>query len=56
MPRPALRAAPRATRSSSRAASIYRIAGEARAAYEHSIPAVSALRYSVTFRTRRRPG
>jgi alkylated DNA repair dioxygenase AlkB len=36
--------------------SIYQIAGEARSAYEHSIPAVDALRYSVTFRTRRRAG
>jgi alkylated DNA repair dioxygenase AlkB len=35
--------------------SIYQIAGEARSAYEHSIPAVDALRYSVTFRTRRGP-
>jgi alkylated DNA repair dioxygenase AlkB len=33
--------------------SIYQIAGEARSAYEHSIPAVDALRYSITFRTRR---
>jgi len=33
--------------------SIYQIAGEARSAFEHSIPAVDALRYSITFRTRR---
>jgi alkylated DNA repair dioxygenase AlkB len=31
----------------------YLITGEARQAYEHSIPAVAALRYSVTFRTLR---
>jgi alkylated DNA repair dioxygenase AlkB len=30
--------------------SIYRIAGEARTAWEHSIPPVSAHRYSITFR------
>lgn len=35
--------------------SIYLLAGAARAAYEHSIPAVDALRYSITFRTLRRP-
>jgi alkylated DNA repair dioxygenase AlkB len=33
--------------------SIYLIAGPARSAYEHSIPAVEALRYSITFRTLR---
>ena len=33
--------------------SIYAIAGPARSAFEHSIPAVSALRYSITFRTLR---
>ena len=31
----------------------YIIAGEARSKYEHSIPAVAALRYSITFRTLR---
>jgi alkylated DNA repair dioxygenase AlkB len=36
--------------------SVYQIAGAARSAYEHSIPAVDALRYSVTFRTRRTEG
>ena len=36
--------------------SIYLLAGAARSAYEHSIPAVDALRYSITFRTLRRPG
>jgi alkylated DNA repair dioxygenase AlkB len=30
--------------------SIYRITGEARTAWEHSIPPVTAHRYSVTFR------
>lgn len=35
--------------------SIYLIAGQARTAYEHSIPAVTAQRYSITFRTHRRP-
>jgi alkylated DNA repair dioxygenase AlkB len=36
--------------------SIYLISGPARSAYEHSIPAVAELRYSITFRTlRRRP-
>lgn len=34
--------------------SIYLIAGEARTAFEHSIPAVTAPRYSITFRTLRR--
>lgn len=33
--------------------SAYLIAGEARTAYEHHIPAVSTLRYSITFRTLR---
>jgi alkylated DNA repair dioxygenase AlkB len=33
--------------------SIYLISGPARSAYEHSIPAVDALRYSITFRTLR---
>lgn len=33
--------------------SAYLIEGEARSAYEHSIPAVAALRYSITFRTLR---
>ena len=33
--------------------SAYVIEGEARSAYEHSIPAVSALRYSITLRTLR---
>lgn len=36
--------------------SAYLMTGEARSAYEHHIPAVSALRYSITFRTLRRPG
>jgi alkylated DNA repair dioxygenase AlkB len=31
--------------------SAYVIAGEARNAYEHHIPAVTTLRYSITFRT-----
>jgi hypothetical protein len=35
--------------------SAYVIAGEARSAYEHSIPAVDRLRYSITFRTLRQP-
>jgi alkylated DNA repair dioxygenase AlkB len=34
--------------------SAYLMAGEARQSYEHHIPAVTALRYSVTFRTLRR--
>jgi alkylated DNA repair dioxygenase AlkB len=34
--------------------SIYRMQGPARWAYQHSIPAVKALRYSITFRTLRR--
>jgi alkylated DNA repair dioxygenase AlkB len=34
--------------------SAYLMTGESRNAYEHHIPAVDALRYSVTFRTRRR--
>ena len=33
--------------------SAYLIAGEARQAYEHSIPPVESLRYSITFRTLR---
>ena len=33
--------------------SLYLLAGEARAAWEHSIPAVDALRYSITFRSLR---
>lgn len=33
--------------------SAYVIGAEARSAYEHSIPAVTALRYSITFRTLR---
>lgn len=33
--------------------SAYVLAGEARRAYEHSIPPVDALRYSITFRTLR---
>jgi alkylated DNA repair dioxygenase AlkB len=33
--------------------SAYVITGEARSAYEHSIPAVTALRYSITLRTLR---
>jgi alkylated DNA repair dioxygenase AlkB len=35
------------------ARSAYLISGEARSAYEHSIPPVDALRYSITFRTLR---
>jgi alkylated DNA repair dioxygenase AlkB len=31
--------------------SLYLMTGEARSAWEHSIPAVEALRYSITFRT-----
>jgi alkylated DNA repair dioxygenase AlkB len=34
--------------------SAYLITGASRQQYEHSIPAVAALRYSITFRTRRR--
>ena len=34
--------------------SIYLLAGSARSGYEHSIPPVDALRYSITFRTLRR--
>jgi alkylated DNA repair dioxygenase AlkB len=34
--------------------SCYLLSGEARRAYEHSIPPVAALRYSITFRTLRR--
>ena len=34
--------------------SAYVMSGDARQAYEHSIPAVAALRYSITFRTLRR--
>jgi alkylated DNA repair dioxygenase AlkB len=34
--------------------SLYLLAGEARNAYEHHIPAVTTLRYSITFRTARR--
>jgi alkylated DNA repair dioxygenase AlkB len=34
--------------------SCYLMAGDARGAYEHHIPAVSELRYSITFRTLRR--
>jgi len=33
--------------------SAYLMAGESRNAYEHHIPAVTALRYSITFRTKR---
>jgi alkylated DNA repair dioxygenase AlkB len=37
--------------------SAYLMSGQVRNEYEHSIPAVEALRYSITFRTlRRRPG
>jgi alkylated DNA repair protein (DNA oxidative demethylase) len=35
--------------------SIYQIAGLARSGYEHSIPPAAAPRYSITFRTLRRP-
>lgn len=35
--------------------SIYRMAGAARWAWQHSVPPVKALRWSVTFRTLRRP-
>ena len=35
--------------------SAYVLAGSARSAWQHSIPAVPGLRYSVTFRTLRRP-
>ena len=35
--------------------SAYLITGEARQAYEHSIPPVASLRYSITFRTLRLP-
>jgi alkylated DNA repair dioxygenase AlkB len=34
--------------------SAYLMSGQARSEYEHSIPAVEALRYSITFRTLRR--
>jgi alkylated DNA repair dioxygenase AlkB len=33
--------------------SVYLISGEARSRYEHHIPAATALRYSITFRTLR---
>jgi alkylated DNA repair dioxygenase AlkB len=33
--------------------SVYLLSGEARTGYEHHIPAVAALRYSITFRTLR---
>jgi len=33
--------------------SAYVMSGDARSRYEHSIPAVTALRYSITFRTLR---
>jgi alkylated DNA repair dioxygenase AlkB len=36
--------------------SAYLITGEARSRYEHHIPAVSSLRYSITFRTERGSG
>lgn len=36
--------------------SVYLISGAARQDYEHHIPAVTTLRYSITFRTLRRPG
>jgi DNA oxidative demethylase len=36
--------------------SAYVLSGEARSSWQHSIPAVKALRWSVTFRTLRRPG
>jgi alkylated DNA repair dioxygenase AlkB len=36
--------------------SAYVLAGEARTAWQHSIPAVAELRYSITFRTLRNPG
>lgn len=48
---PARRAATHEIRLEPRSA--YLMAGEARNAYEHHIPAVSTLRYSVTFRTLR---
>jgi alkylated DNA repair dioxygenase AlkB len=35
------------------ARSVYQLTGPARHLWQHSIPAVSALRYSVTFRTMR---
>jgi alkylated DNA repair dioxygenase AlkB len=38
------------------ARSAYVMAGEARTGYEHHIPPAEALRYSITFRTLRRPG
>jgi len=59
--RPYVRPAARAARSGDRRAathevvlerrSAYVMTGESRSAYEHHIPAVSALRYSITFRT-----
>lgn len=60
--RPYVRPAQQATRTARRSAthvitlerrSAYLMAGEARAAYEHHIPAVDVLRYSITFRTLR---
>jgi alkylated DNA repair dioxygenase AlkB len=36
--------------------SVYVLAGKARSAWRHSIPAAPALRYSVTFRTLKTPG
>ena len=35
--------------------SVYVLTGESRTAWQHSIPATKALRYSVTFRTLRKP-
>jgi alkylated DNA repair dioxygenase AlkB len=54
-PRPAAGRAPRRTTHEIdlEPRSIYLIDGAARQAFEHSIPAVAALRYSVTFRTLR---
>src|SRR4051812_41666806 len=34
----------------------YALAGKARTSWQHSIPPTKALRYSITFRTLRRPG
>jgi alkylated DNA repair dioxygenase AlkB len=36
--------------------SLYAITGESRTAFQHSIPPVEELRYSITFRTLRSPG
>jgi len=56
--RPGARRVPGARRLTSHEVSLqprsaYLMTGAARSAYEHHIPPVRALRYSITFRTRR---